>query len=195
MTISNMARPTRWASLLSAVAVVALTACGNDSATAPQQVAKENLNAPVTQATVALLSSTTVSLPGAGAAFGAATAGQNVTIAFGATGLTTAVTVGANQFDATLSFGSCRFTVLAVRSGVGFTIGQVITANPCNFVIPTAGKLVGAEFSSSFNLQFGQFLSQPLSGSFKIDSNGFVEGRDRDGRPVLVGRVTTGNPT
>lgn len=196
MTISNTARPNRWTSLLFAAAVVALAACGSDSATAPQPVAKENLNAPVTQTTVALLSSATVTLSGAGAAFGAASAGQNVSLAFDATGRTPVVTVGANdEFRSNLSFGSCIFTISAVQRGTRFTIGQVITIPVCNIVIPTAGLPVGTPFNTNFTLNLGGFNSGGIPGTFTVGTGGAVTGGRTGGPTITVGTVTTGNPT
>lgn len=191
--ISRMVRPSRWVSVFSTVAVLALAACGKDDPVSPQ-VAKSDLTAPASQQTIALLAATTVTLPGAGAAFGAASAGQNVTMVFDAAGLTPVISIGGNdEIEAGLTFGSCIFTIRSVRRGTTFRVGQVITVPVCNLVIRTGGQPVGTAFTTTFVFVFGGFTSSPLPGTFTVTTGGSVSGGRQGGPTITIGTVPTGS--
>lgn len=193
MTISSMVRPSRWVSVFSTVAVLALAACGKDDPVSPQ-VAKSDLNVPASQQNIGLLAATTVSLPGAGAAFGAASAGQNVTMVFDAAGLTPVVTVGGNdEFEAALTFGSCIYTIRVVRRGTTFRVGQVITVAICNLVIRTGGQPIDTPFTTTYLFVFGGFTSNALPGTFTVTTGGSVSGGRQGGPTITVGTVPTGS--
>lgn len=193
MTISSMVRPSRWVSVFSTVAVLALAACGKDDPVSPQ-VAKSDLNVPAAQQNAGLLAGTSVTIPGAGAAFGAASAGQNVTMVFDAAGVTPVVSVGSNdEFEAALTYGSCIYTIRVVRRGTLFRVGQVITVPICNIAIRTGGQPIGSAFNTTFLLVFGGFNSNPLTGTFTITTGGSVSGGRQGGPTITVGTVPTGS--
>ena len=135
--------------VLAASAVAALVACGG---TDPVTVATSNVTASVSASTVTAISGKSYSFP-SGVSELRTTGATAVTINQPTTGAATfAVTSPSGSYSGVTSFGSCVFTV-TVSTLATVPVGTVLTVNPCNVTVQTAGTQVGnINVNSSFVL-------------------------------------------
>ncbi len=196
---------------LLALLVVGIAAC-KDDATAPPVVATNNARAPINAQTVAVLTNQTVTVPGGGAAFSPAVAGQNVTIAFGSTPTQPQLTVGSTTVRTSLTFssaaadgipgasfgpiiadqstGTCTFTVLAPGAAAPFTTGASFPVSPCAINIPTSGQVVGTtNTGAQITLSLGTSTSTPIPATTTVAPNGTVT-VSTSGGTAAAGTVT-----
>lgn len=128
---------------------VAFLACG-ESPTAPLMVVASDVSLPANSTITHALSGSTFTFPAGAGVFSPSLAGQTLAVTFSnPTGSSTTATVSLSSptgaalgsITANITFGSCIFAVAATTGTVGTVrVGDVITINPCNVSVNTAGQ-------------------------------------------------------
>lgn len=184
--MSSIVHRTRISRVVTVAAVLAVgvasTACKDDS-TAPQKMVATNTQLTVNSTVTTALASTTFSFPGGAGALATEVANQNLALTFGgsttsptAAMVITSPTGGAvGTVSANVTFGSCIFavTVSTFPAGHRLAVGSVITVNPCNINVQTAGQQAnGVAASRSVALQLGSAVSSGASVTVQVNPGG-----------------------
>lgn len=191
--ITARSQMARYAAAAAGLALAFVAACDSDP-TAPVIIATSNVVAPVSSGTVAAVTGKTFSFP-SGAALSPTLANQPVSFTFSQTGTTTtaAIQTPTATVPATVTFGSCIFTITATVGG--FTQGQVITVPTCNITLNTNGTPTGTTTGVSTTMTLGTTNSNPVTVTVTVAANGTVTVTGANGQTVTVGVATTGTAT
>lgn len=191
--ITSRTPMTRYAAAAAGLALVFTAACDSET-TAPVIVATSNVVAPVSSGTVAAVTGKTFSFP-SGAALSPALANQPVSLTFSQTGTATtaAIQTPTATVPATVTFGSCIFTITATVGG--FTQGQVITVPNCSITLNTNGTPTGTTTGVSTTMTLGTTTSTPVTVTVTVAPNGTVTVTAPNGQTVPVGTTTTATAT
>lgn len=172
--------------LLTAVVVSAglmSAACKDDSTSPKPMVAAADAVLPANTTVVTAVSGTAFNFTGGAGAIATEVAGQNLRLTFGGTStaptaamvITTSAGATTGTVTTNVTFGSCIFAVTASTfpTGSRLAVGQVITVNPCNINVNTAGQQAnGVSASRSVALQLGSAVSSGASVTVQVNPGG-----------------------
>lgn len=182
--------------LSATVAAAMLVACGGGSDPV-DSVATSNTTLAANGTTASAVTAVPFSFPAGVTELGTTAA---TTVTFTSSSATPAFSIasGGNTATGVTTFGSCIFTVSASTfpTGHALALGQIVTVNPCNLNVATAGAVAnGVAQSRSIALLLGAAASANASATVGVNAGGNLTLNGNSVGTVTLTYTTGGSST